>query len=195
MFVANSIPRVRLIALLLLWLSCAVTPATSVLAPTFGRLVASADVIFTGQILAQRCEWQERRGRRSIVTLVTVGVESIHKGRAESVVTLQFLGGKVGDVSLDVAEMPRFNNGERAILFVEGNGTNASALVGFYHGRFPLRRESDGPDRVLHHDGKPLVNVADIGRSSTAPRGGKVALTHDEFVRSIREVLNGSRPE
>ncbi len=195
MFGINSIPCVRLIALLLLLLSCAVTPATSVLAPTFGRLVASADLIFTGQILAQRCEWQERRGRRSIVTLVTVGVESIHKGQAESVVTLQFLGGKVGDVSLEVAEMPRFNNGERAVLFVEGNGTNASALVGFYHGRFPLRRESDGPDRVLHHDGKPLLDVADIGRTATAQRSLKPALTHDEFIRRLQGVLNGSRPE
>jgi len=103
--------------------------------------------------------------QKSIVTLVSFRVQAVHKGRADSVVTLQFLGGTVGDVTLDVSDMPKFKPGERVVLFVEKNGASASPLIGFYHGKFSLQKDASGRDVVLKHNGEPLADVAELGHA------------------------------
>lgn len=162
--------------------------ATTVIAPRFETLVDYSDLIFTGQVLSQKSEWRNNDGQKSIVTLITFGVQQVHKGRAASTITLQFLGGSVGDVTLDVAEMPRFKNGERVILFVAHNGTTASPLVGFFHGKFSLRKDASGRDEVLQHDGDRLTEIVEIGRAKakalTTTRKG---LSHDEFSNEIQQ--------
>jgi hypothetical protein len=165
--------------------------ATSVRAPDFDTLVDRADLIFTGRVVSQRAEWSSLGGRRSIVTFVSFAVEKVHKGKADSVLALQFLGGTVGDVTMHVAEMPSFKTGERAVLFVENNGLAASPVVGFFHGRFPLRRNAGSHDEVLKHNGELLADVAEIGRvqRSTGTRAASHALSHDEFSARIRQRL------
>lgn len=181
-----------------LLLACAIgalggsAQATTVRAPDFSTLVDRAELIFTGRAIAQRSDWTRIDGRRTIVTYVSFAAERWHKGNAGAVVVLQFLGGTVGDVTMEVTEMPRFARGERAVLFVEGNGIAASPIIGFFHGRFPLRSDG-GVDTVLKHTGEPLGDVAEIGppqqrRKERASR----ALSHDDFSRKIRERANRS---
>src|SRR6185295_9511966 len=86
--------------------------ATTVIAPRFETMVDRAELIFTGQVISQHAEWRTINGQRSIVTLITYGIHHVHKGRATSTVTLQFLGGALGDVALDVTDMPKFKAGE-----------------------------------------------------------------------------------
>lgn len=169
------------------FLPSGVATATSVLAPSFELLVDRAELIFTGQVISQRSEWRSNDGQKSIVTLVTLAVQQVHKGHASSSVTLQFLGGTIGEVSLDVAEIPKFKPGERVVLFVEGNGINASPLVGFYHGKFSLQRSRAGLETVLRHNGEPFLASSRSGAKeavSSAP--AEEAVTHEEFVMQIR---------
>jgi hypothetical protein len=165
--------------------------ATSVIAPSFDDLVTRADLIFTGQVISQHSEWRETGGKRSIVTIVKFGVEQVHKGRAGVTVKLQFLGGAIGAVTLDVSDMPKFSQGERVVLFVEKNSINASPLIGFYHGKFSLLRDAAGRDTVLQHNGEALLDVADLGRSkrvgSNALQSG---LSHAEFAGKVRERIS-----
>jgi hypothetical protein len=172
----------------LIALSSVKAPATSVIAPSLETLVDRAELIFTGQVVSQHSEWRASNGQKSIITLVTFGVEQLHKGQAASVVTLQFLGGKMGDVSLEVAESPKFRTGERVVLFVEGNGVNASPVVGFFHGRFSLQRDKAGHETVFKYNGEPLIALPGIGPAKQAlaipPRGE--AMTHDAFASQIR---------
>jgi hypothetical protein len=166
--------------------------ATSVIAPRFETLVDRAELIFTGWVVGQRSEWRNNNGQRSIVTLVTFTVQQMHKGRAEPTVTLQFLGGSVGDVTLEVADMPKFKPGERVILFVEGNGSAVSPVIGFFHGRFSLQRDESGREAVFTYRNEPLVDVSEIGRAKRQPvtQETRRALAHDEFCAKIRERLS-----
>jgi hypothetical protein len=117
-----------------------------------------------------------------------MGVQQVHKGRAGNTVTLQFLGGTIGDTTLEVAEMPHFKNGERVVLFVAGNGTAVSPILGFFHGRFSVRNGADGRDEVIAHDGQPLVETAEIGRAKDkGDTASKQGLSPDDFSRKIRE--------
>jgi hypothetical protein len=167
--------------------------ATTVRAPEFATLVDRADLIFTGRAVAQRSDWAVFNGQRAIITFVTFAVEKSHKGRAEDMVILQFLGGTVGNVAMEVTQMPTFARGERAVLFVEDNGIAASPIIGFYHGRFPLRREA-GADVILKHTGEPLGDVAEIGRSGQRKKPPARALSHDEFAGKIRQRTFQDRP-
>lgn len=164
--------------------------ATSVIAPSFDELVIRADLIFTGQVISQRSEWKTTDGQKSIVTRVWFAVETVHKGRAGVVVTLQFLGGAIGAVSLDVSDMPKFTPGERVVLFVEKNSVNASPLIGFYHGKFSLRKEASGREAVLKHNGEALADVADLGRPKHAGDAVRTGLSHVEFTGRIKERLS-----
>jgi hypothetical protein len=169
-------------------LSCLPLLATSVRAPVFEVLVDRAELIFTGRAVAQRSEWSNLQGQKSIVTFVSFAVEKVHKGKADAVITLQFLGGTVGDVTMDVADMPRFRKGERAVLFIENNGLAASPVIGFFHGRFPLRKTGSGLDEMLKYNGEPLSDVGEIGQEKRVSRAAtRRALSHDEFSLRIRE--------
>jgi hypothetical protein len=163
--------------------------ATSVLAPKFEALVDRADLIFAGRVASQRSEWRTANGQRAIVTLVTFSVERTHKGQAGPVVTLQFLGGRIGDVTMDIAEMPRFKSGERVILFVEDDGNAASPVIGFFHGRFSLKKDETGREIVLRHDGEPLADVAQLGRGKSRDGTARRALSPEEFAARIHERL------
>lgn len=165
--------------------------ATSVIAPRFETLVDRAELIFTGQVAGQRAEWRSNGGQRSIVTLVTFAVRQIHKGRAESTVTLQFLGGSVDGVTLEVADVPKFKIGERVILFIEGNGSAVSPVIGFSYGKFSLRQDGTGREAVFTHRNEPVADVAELGRARREAVAGQSrrALSHDEFSQRIRERL------
>ncbi len=185
----------RLLVLLAVWLALTLpAPATTVIPPRFEDLVDTADLIFTGQAVAQKTEWRTLEGKSSLVTLVTFSVQRIHKGLTPSVVTLQFLGGSLGDVKLDVSEVPKFRMGERVVLFVEGNGVTVSPLVGFFHGKFSLKREPDGRESLLQHDGHPLLELRQIGSPKSA--GGDAStrpVLLDEFTGHIARRLNAVR--
>jgi hypothetical protein len=141
--------------------------------------------------------------KRVIFTWVEFQTEEVLKGTAGPSVTLQFLGGTVGDVTLAVTGVPRFRAGDRVILFVEKNGTQFCPLVGVFHGKFGLRKdETTNRDLVIMHDGKPLRDVAEIGTGDGAELGPKRArlsiaadrepMSGDDFRAKVRAHLHKS---
>jgi hypothetical protein len=184
------------VAITFLFFAACRASATSVIAPSFDELVSRADLIFTGKVISQKSEWRNIDGQRSIVTLVQFGVEEVHKGRAGLTVKLQFLGGAIGAVTLDVSEMPKFSQGERVVLFVEKNSVNASPLIGFYHGKFSVHKDASGRDAVLKHNGQALVDVAELGRAKRAGVGAiQSGISHDEFAGKVRERVSRHSPK
>lgn len=163
--------------------------ATSVISPDFGSMVSRAELIFTGRVTSQRAEWREIDKRRSIVTVVTFEVLDVQKGHAGRVVELQFLGGTIGDTTLDVSMMPKFSRGARSVLFVEKRGGQASPLVGFYHGRFFVR-EDDG---IENHDGTALTDVSEVGRAHGKRNSAGRAMSHAAFADKVRQTSRGNR--
>ena len=148
--------------------------ATTVIPPTFEEMADRADLVFVGKVVGSRAEWRSVGTDRVIFTLVEFETAAVLKGNAGLSVTLQFLGGTVGGVTLEVADVPRFNTGDRVFLFVEGNGVQFCPLVGVFHGRLGVRRdEKSGRDIVVTHDGKALRDVAEIGAGESGELGGK----------------------
>jgi hypothetical protein len=136
--------------------------STTVIPPSFDALVSGANTIFVGEVIGQRAIWVGTPQGRAIRTQVTFKVEDVWKGTAGAVTQLEFLGGSIGEMKMEVVGMPTFTVGQRSVLFVAPQ-RQVSPLVGFMHGRMRIERDYAGVDRVRTHDGRSLGAVAEIG--------------------------------
>ena len=139
-----------------------VARSTTVIPPTFESLVSSASTIFVGDVMDVRSEWAATRQGRAIKTFVTFKVEDVWKGSLGAVTQLEFLGGTVDGVTMEVVGMPTFHEGQRSVLFVSGE-RSVSPLVGFWHGRMRVEKDPNGVDRVRTYDGRSLGNPDQVG--------------------------------
>jgi hypothetical protein len=162
---------------------------TTVVPPTFDQLVSQAQVIFQGAVSDVRSEWAGAGAQRHIVTYVTFKVEDRFKGNVGATYSIRLLGGTVDGKTMVVTDTPKFNVGDRDILFVENNGSQFVPLVGISHGRFRIQREqTTGRDVVMTNEQKPLSDVSQLGRDEHAATAGG-ALSIDEFKGAIRTKL------
>ena len=165
--------------------------ATTVIPPTFEEMTDRAELIFVGKVVSSRAEWRNVGTNRVIFTLVEFERQEVLKGEAGASVTLQFLGGTVGDVTLEIAGVPKFKDGDRELLFVEGNGVRFCPLVGVFHGKFGVRKnEKSGRDILVMHNGKALHDVAEIGAGDGAefgPRRAKLSIPANAQPLSVED--------
>ena len=143
--------------------------ATSVTPPTFTQLTSRAEAIFRGEVTTLRTELITRGESRAIFTYVTFRIQEILKGTvpasasADHTVTLEFLGGTVGELTMDVAGMPRFSVGQTELLFVEKNGQHICPLVAMMFGRYRIQRHATtGAEFIARDNGAPLTSTDDI---------------------------------
>ncbi len=163
---ARRLPPLTLLSLLLL---AGVARSTTVIPPTFDELVSQARTIFVAEVVGQRAVWEVTPQGRAIVTIVTFRVEDTWKGSASPVTQLEFLGGTIDDLTMDVIGVPKFVVGRRDVLFVGETAQVVSPLVGFMHGRLRVERDAaTGVDRVRTYDGRSLASVADFGAARAA---------------------------
>jgi hypothetical protein len=162
---------------------------TTVVPPTFDELVSQAEVIFQGAVTDVRSEWAGAGAQRHIVTYVTFRVEEGFKGNVGATYSVRLLGGTVGGETMEVTDTPKFNVGDRDILFVENNGSQFVPLVGISHGRFRVDRDqTTGRDVVRTNDRAPLSDVSQLGKNERAANVGR-PLSIDEFKSAIRTKL------
>ena len=89
--------------------------------------------------------------------------DEVWKGSVGTVTQLEFLGGTIGETTMEVVGMPTFREGQRSVLFVSGAVRSVSPLVGFYHGRMRVEKDPNGVDRVRTYDGRSLGNPSEVG--------------------------------
>lgn len=166
--------------------------ATTVIPPTFDQLVGDAELIFQGKVTALRSQWIGGGAERHIVTDVTFSIEEAIKGVPGKSYTIRMLGGTVDGETIAVSDAPRFNVGDRDILFVEHNGSQFVPLVGIMHGRFRIQTDSSGREIVTKESGVPLANADKLGRDERAAVTGP-ALSATEFKSAIRQKLSALR--
>lgn len=155
--------RLAPLSVLCTLLMAGVARSTTVIPPTFETLVSSANTIFVGEVMHVRALWIATPNGRAIVTQVTFKVEDTWKGAAGAVTQLEFLGGTIGETTMEVVGMPTFHEGQRGVLFVSPQVRAASPLVGFWHGRMRVERDPNGVDWVRTYDGRSLGSPAEVG--------------------------------
>jgi len=182
----------------LVWVLSVATGTTIGIAPTFDELVEQADTIFFGEVVNLRSSSEKNRDGRVIVTRVTFKVFQTLKGREAIQAQLEFLGGTIGDVTLNVEDVPQFKIGDRDILFVNTADRSVSPIVGLVHGRFRVVRDPvTGQDIVRRHDGTAIRSAASIDPSATAALFGpelSVLQFEAEVTRKLAELRSRRSP-
>lgn len=175
--------------------------ATTVPAPGFPQMVARAERIFTATVSSVQSAWEVRGGHRCITTTVAFKVEQMHKGAAAQELTLNFLGGSVGQDTMDVQGVPKFRPGEHVILFSENNGRQFCPLVGIHHGKLLIERDAkSGSSVLLRHNRQPVTQASDVGSDRSPPivAAGQATprpMSVEDFLETVKkELATGARP-
>jgi hypothetical protein len=164
--------------------------SASVVPTTFDEMVVRAGTIFLGEAVNVRSDWETSSRGKHIVTTVTFKVERVLKGEAPAQVQLQFLGGDIGGLVMEVDGMPTFRVGDRDVLFVSPTRNAISPLVGFSNGRFRVTRGRSGDARVLTHDGRPFVAAAaSASRSRTLMSAPATPSSYEQFEALVLQSL------
>ena len=140
-------------------------------------LTRCAAVIFEGQVLEVRSEWNPEQTQ--IHTLVGLQVNECYKGAlSTNRLDLRFLGGTVGEMTMAVLGQPVFSPGEKVFLFLAPNHeTRDFPVVAGEQGKLVIEEDPVSDTEVLS---SPWMRIA---KSS-------VVQTIDEV---MRPVLQGSR--
>ena len=131
-----------------LW-GLALTGATASDAPlAVEELTRRAELIVIGEVISLASELFASEGQ--IITRIDVRVDEALKGTpGRASLHLQQPGGRVGEVTRDVAGMPTFAQGERVLLFLGRRGDGGLAVVGLFQGKFTLQRDESGREIVV----------------------------------------------
>ncbi|MBE7540390.1 MAG: hypothetical protein HS122_18530 [Opitutaceae bacterium] len=189
--------RFLALGLFVAWLPSA--RAVSVIPPDFPELVAESTQIARVRIVEISVRWDQSAHGPVIHTYVKAETIRTLKGAGQATINLRLLGGRVGDVSMQVADMPEFEVGRTYILFIAGNNQSFCPLVGVMHGSYPLEIDAaSGMERVVRGNHQPLASIEDValpftqaGRPAFRPNSGG-GMSASEFEAAIRnEVSHG----
>ena len=122
--------------------------ASTVIRVTFQEMVATSEFIFEGTVIGQ--EAIRPTDRTTIFTRVTFSVSDVLKGDYDtSTVSLDFMGGTIGSLTLSISDMQIPKKGERGIYFVESiENRQIHPLYGWNQGRFLILNDRNGDPRV-----------------------------------------------
>ena len=154
---ASRIPPIFLTACLALAFAKP-APGTTLIPMDLGDLTAKAEDIFVGTVSDVRSE----KADGMIVTYVTFSDLRVVKGSLEDSVEVRLSGGTVGEETLHVYGMPRFEVGERNLVFLAGNGRHGCPIVGWGQGRFRIRHDQGSRQELVFDDGDaPVAAIRD----------------------------------
>lgn len=159
--------------------------ATTIIRGSFPEIVAEAEIVFEGVVTDVR---SKELPDRVIVTDVTFQVLRSLKGSPSEVVVLTFVGGTVGNQTLEISDMPRFARGDRDIVFAAPGRNGVSPLVRFMQGRFRIiRDERTGLDVVRQFDGTTVGSTAHVAGvpQGAASREAGVPMAPSEFASAV----------
>jgi len=116
-FLLVTLPVATLFALTII-LVLAVPAQAVMLKLSLDELAQKADSVVIGSVIESTSRWNNNH--TCIYTEVVFNVEDVLKGTAkQGKVSLILPGGQVGDIGLTVSDVPRFETGEKAVLFLE----------------------------------------------------------------------------
>ena len=117
---------------------------------SISTLVKASTSIIRGEVIDTEAMWSESGD--AIVTRATIRVHSDFKRQvSEELVTVEYLGGEVGEIGMMVSDSPQMFAGEEVIIFLEPSEASTDQqrfhVVGSAQGKFSL--EEDGMVRTM----------------------------------------------
>ena len=176
-----------------------VLAVSSVLAVSVEQLSKESQLVFEGEVIGMTSDFNGNQ--TGIHTYVTFRVVDVVKGTYnQPEITLRFLGGTVGEISLDVSDSTLPGFGETGIYFVESlDRFQVNPLYGMDQGHF-LILESNGQRIMVTRNRRVITELppadqpAAEGLSDGIARGlsldetgGSPGITVFQFKQAVRQ--------
>jgi hypothetical protein len=119
----------------------------------FDTMARHADLIIYGTVTERFTHYKTRSGpgSRAIVTTTSFDLDHVLKGPKEGSKALPMrgfqltlTGGVLDGIVMRIPGMPRFEPGERVVLFLKEKPRGGYTVVGFEQGRFRVEEDADG---------------------------------------------------
>lgn len=168
--------------------------ATTVVAPTFERLVdAAAQVAVADVLQVTPRAGVAPDGRRIILTTVAFRTVRRVKGDPAATFSIEFLGGTLGDDTMEVVGAPRWVVGDRDVLFIASGRSRLSPLVGLMYGRVRVRVDAAGVQTVATHAGDPITAVDHLwSPARERNRGNARPISLEAFLGAVEARVRAS---
>lgn len=149
----------RLIAIAVSALACVFASAayaTSVIRLDDRELVRLSGTIAEGRVTAVHADWTP--DHTQIFTTVTIQVSHQYKGARpdNGALSIRLLGGRVGDVSMELVDQPLFQTGENVIVFLDATSPTYAPLTGLFQGKLTIATDPATGAPTVVDRGVPL---------------------------------------
>jgi len=150
--------KIAVIGAVLLMMPISYLYASSVREVSTDELIQQSQFVFEGNVTGVESKLNDQN---RIHTHVTFSITDVLKGSYDkNVITLRFLGGTVGEVTMSVSDMKIPQIGEHGIYFVESLERNQiNPFYGSSQGHFLVGRDASGIDRVMTSSKHPVKSV------------------------------------
>jgi len=161
---------------------------------SLAELVEHADCIALGRVLFSE-SFQQPGGQ--IGTWYRVRVERDLGGNApDTEVIVETLGGRIGNVAMQVEGEPSFSVGERVIVFLRGGGPyTAFRAVGMGQGVMRVRNEGGIETVTQSRQGMMLVRRSSDGYLQKSLGALPTAERLEDFLKSVRAIVEQQEGE
>jgi len=188
--------------------------SSSIREVSMDEMLQQSQLVFEGTVTAIKAM---ENSQKRIHTYVTFEIEDIIKGEYPgNTLTLRFLGGTVGDVTMTVSDMRLPQKGEHGIYFVELlERFQVNPLYGWSQGHFIVECDDTGIGRIMTNRRLPVVGVRNsardeqmtqdkiriqalskgVARDIVAAQEGKdiIGMTVDEFKKVLHKRMGRSQ--
>jgi hypothetical protein len=175
------------LSVLLLALAAAPIAASTFVAVNTAQLIADSEAVVQGQVLKVHSFWDP--SGRIVMTEALVRVEDTIFGKAPSVVRVQTAGGNVDGFIVEAHGFPKFEAGQRMILFLSPEKDGVAQVTGYQFGQYHLQRDKAGVEYAV-----PALDlggahvVTEDGRPFVQPRAQRL----DTFKNQVRDTARRS---
>lgn len=173
----------------LVLLAASLAGATVLVALQMEDLARMSPVVLVGEVNSVESGWNPQKTQ--IHTRVLITPVEVLKGPADlGTVKVKFLGGKAGDTVARLPGAPRFEVGEKVLVFLEPRQDRDGYLpVGFYQGKYKVFTDPATKQEMLLRDGPELGVKLVGGLDDRRPEGVKTL----EEVRGILKRTGGAK--
>lgn len=180
----------RIAVLLVAVLVAAALPsaASTFLARTTEELVANSSAVVTGRVVSVDSFWNEDHSL--VLTEVVFEVERTVVGVAPRFVTVTTAGGTVDDYTVVAHGFPKFQEGERALLFVTpsaaaaGHSPGSFRVTGYQQGHYRVVRNRQGEDVAVPTVDTGAHLITPSGKAIPAPQVQRL----QDFERQLKDI-------
>src|SRR5437667_2832504 len=109
---------------------------------TLPELAGGAELVFMGRCEAASSHWN--KDHTLILTSCRFRVSRVLRGAPQTTVTLEELGGMVGDTGMSVPDVPHYTAGEEVLLFVNRTEIGRLKTFGATQGKFRVVTDARG---------------------------------------------------